>query len=170
MWRHCKGPSINFKNYLTNLKIILNFRLSLSSWGPIKVGARGNFPPPLSAALCRQTDVYAQISSRMKFRQYACENDQWCEIYDCSIPYDIIDYSGLVVVSTKLFIGFFYFKDHEKLYLPYCVDIFVRHKVSSVRHQLFGTWHFVKHRWKLIFRLAHNLTWQYSSIYTRTCG
>ena len=46
-----------------------------------------------------------------------------CEIYDCSIPYEyIIDCSGLIVV-TKLFIGLFYFTDHEKLYLRYCVNI-----------------------------------------------
>jgi hypothetical protein len=47
---------LNFKNGLTNLKNLLNFRLS--SWGPIKVGAQGNLlppapPPPLGGALTR---------------------------------------------------------------------------------------------------------------------
>jgi hypothetical protein len=65
MWSYCKGQgALNFKNGMTNLKNLLNFRLS--SWGPIKVGALGNLlpslpPPPLGAAL---TWIY----------EYACMN------------------------------------------------------------------------------------------------
>jgi hypothetical protein len=54
-------------------------------------------------------------------RHYACENAvEFIWLFN-SVWYMLT--SGLIVV-TKLFIGFFYFKDHEKLYLLYCVNIF----------------------------------------------
>jgi hypothetical protein len=49
-----------------SLQNLLNFRLSLSSWGPIKVGTRGNLPPPpapLLAALLRVEEGEVDISS-----------------------------------------------------------------------------------------------------------
>jgi hypothetical protein len=61
MWSYCKGQgALDFKNGLTNLKNLLNFRLSLSTWDPIKVGALGNLlppAPPLGAALTRIYDM-----------------------------------------------------------------------------------------------------------------
>jgi hypothetical protein len=45
MWSYCMQVALDFKNYLTNLKNLLMFRLSLSSWVPIKVGAWGNPTP-----------------------------------------------------------------------------------------------------------------------------
>jgi hypothetical protein len=37
--------ALNLKNAVTNLKDLLNFRLSISSWGPLKVGTRA-IPSP----------------------------------------------------------------------------------------------------------------------------
>jgi hypothetical protein len=74
-------PKLDCKNYLTKLKNLLNFRLSLSSWGPIE--ARGNLlpmpPPPISAAIFKLLlfvhkahwngflDTFFPFKSRYKF-------------------------------------------------------------------------------------------------------
>ena len=49
--------ALNFKNGLTDLKALLNFRLSLSSCGPIKVGPRGNLLPPAPSRRRPDTDI-----------------------------------------------------------------------------------------------------------------
>jgi hypothetical protein len=74
-----KEPSISKNACLTNLKNLLNFRLSLSSWGPIKVGARGNLLPPaprLGAALARIYE-YAHPPFRSSTALYLIKELNW---------------------------------------------------------------------------------------------
>jgi hypothetical protein len=63
------------KPYSIFLKNLLNFRLSLSSWGPIKVGAWGNLsPPPPSRWPCMQSGVTCIIHFRHRCLFLASEH------------------------------------------------------------------------------------------------